>query len=640
MISTPEDRPPHRPWARLLRPRGRWAWQSWAWESWAGFGLGLLLTGLVWWLLGDQNDRLAQSRFQSRARDLTGDIVSRLGAYEQMLHGGVAMMNVAGGRATREDWRIYVSGLHVEERYPGIQGIGYAKRVPAGDREPHEAATRAEGFHSYAVQPDGVRAEYFPVTYLEPFASRNLRAFGYDMHSEPVRRAAMERARATGSAAATGKVRLVQETDRDVQAGFLIYVPVYDLGRPLGTAAERHEALLGFVYSPFRMNDLMRATIDSGMAEGLDLRIYDGDSTEPEALLFAKDSGHRPRFQDVRRIDVSGRPWTLRIASDPAFEASMDTATPRAVLVAGVIISLLLVSVINSVLQDRDRMAELRRSYDALARARAEAEEANAAKSRFLAAASHDLRQPLQTLGIYLHMIGLQLTGERAQGPGAAKLVDAARDAFDATQRMLNSLLDLAMLETGVIRPRLDEVDLPAFLARIGEDIRVEAADKGLAFRASSCDARVTTDPAMLERILRNLLNNALKYTPTGTIRLTCRAGAEFVTIKVQDTGPGIPRDRMHLIFEDFYQIGNPERDRRKGLGLGLATVARLTRLLGYRLRVLSRPGRGAVFMVELPRNVRPPVARDGETAAASPLTAPRREGETRTQDVAGDVAG
>ena len=575
------------------RPRAR---RFRSWESWVVFGLSLLLTGMAWWLLNDQIERQADSRFRARARDLTNDIASRMDTYEQVLRGGVALVDVAGGRVSRTEWRTYVAGLNVEDRYPGIQGIGFAKRVKAADLALHEAAVRAEGYYTYRVTPDSPRSEYFPIVYIEPFASRNLRAFGFDMHAEPKRRAAMERARNLGTAAATSKVTLVQETEEDVQAGFLIYLPAYDRAHPLETPADRHEALIGFVYSPFRMNDLMRPIMKDGIAEDLDVRIYDGTDVAPDALLFEKVSHQTPRFVETRRIDVFGRAWTLRIASTPGFEAGTGSPMPLAVLVAGVIIAMLLVAIINSVLQDRHRMAELRRSYGALAKARAEAEEANAAKSRFLAAASHDLRQPLQTLGIYLHMIG-----EQAEAPILRKLADSARDAFEATQRMLNSLMDIAMLEAGVTRPQLAEVDLAPFLNRISEDLRVEAEAKGLSFRVSSCDVRVTTDPAMLERIVRNLLNNALKYTPTGVIRLACRTGRQGIAIKIQDTGPGIPRDRMHLIFEDFYQIGNPERDRSKGLGLGLAIVARLTRLLGYRLRVLSRPGRGAIFIVDIP---------------------------------------
>ncbi|WP_114861820.1 CHASE domain-containing protein [Azospirillum brasilense] len=566
-----------------------------SWESWVVFGLGLLLTGLAWLLLTEQNHRLAETRFRALSRDLAGDVTERLDTYEQMLQGAVAMVDAGGGQVSRTEWRAYVTGLHVEDRYPGIQGIGYAKRVKASDREQHEASLHAAGFYSYRVTPEGERSEYFPIVYIEPFASRNLRAFGFDMHAEPTRQTAMERARSTGTAAATARLRLVQETEEDVQPGFLIYVPVYDQTLPLTTPADRREALLGFVYSPFRAHDLMRSIMGQGASQLLDIRVYDGAEATPDALMF-DSAPSREAFRDTLRIQVFGRPWTLVLSGTHAFEDSVASATPRAVLFAGLIITLLLVATVNSVLQDRDRMAELRRSYDALARARAEAEQANAAKSRFLAAASHDLRQPLQTLGIYLHMIG-----EQADNARLRKLVDAAGEGFEATQRLLNSLMDIAMLETGVISPQLAELDLPVFLERICEEGRLEAAGKGLGFRVTCGGARVTTDPAMLERIVRNLLSNALKYTHSGTIRVTCRQARGFTAIKVQDTGPGIPQDRLHLIFEDFYQIGNPERDRRKGLGLGLATVARLSRLLGYRVRVLSRPGRGAIFLVEIP---------------------------------------
>jgi len=606
--------PEARPRARMFR----------SWETWVVFGLSLLLTGMAWWLLNDQIDRQADARFRARARDLTTEIASRMDTYEQVMRGAVALVDVAGGRVSRTEWRTYVAGLNVEDRYPGIQGIGYAKRVKAADLALHEAAVRAEGYYTYRVTPDNPRPEYFPIVYLEPFASRNLRAFGYDMHAEPVRRAAMERARDLGTAAATSKVKLVQETEEDVQAGFLIYLPVYDRMHQLETPGDRHEALTGFVYSPFRMNDLMRPIMKDGIAEDLDVEIYDGPAVAPDALLFEKESHHRPRFEETRRIDVFGRTWTLRITSSPGFEAGTGSPMPQAVLVAGAIIAMLLVAIINSVLQDRHRMAELRRSYGALAKARAEAEEANAAKSRFLAAASHDLRQPLQTLGIYLHMIG-----EQAEAPFLRKLADSARDAFEATQRMLNSLMDIAMLEAGVTRPQLAAVELAPFLARISEDLRVEAEAKGLSFRVSSCDVRVTTDPAMLERIVRNLLSNALKYTRTGVIRLACRASQRGIAIKIQDTGPGIPRDRMHLIFEDFYQIDNPERDRRKGLGLGLATVARLTRLLGYRLRVLSRPGRGAIFIVEIPTDAATTGGEADRSAQPSPDSSGRSASNT-----------
>ncbi|HYH36880.1 MAG TPA: CHASE domain-containing protein [Azospirillum sp.] len=567
-----------------------------SWEAALVLALSLTLTGLAAWLLHQQADRQADARFRAQARDLAAAIVGRMDNYEQILRGGVALMDAGGALVTRATWRTYVASLRVEERYPGIQGIGFAERVEPTGIAAHENTIRAEGFPDYRVRPDTPRDAYFPIIYLEPFIGRNLRAFGYDMFSEPVRRAAMEWARDTGHTAASGRVRLVQETGVDEQAGFLIYLPVYDRTLPLDTVEDRRRAIRGFVYSPFRMNDLMDPLMTGQWQEYLDVNIHDGATADPATLLYEANADDAGTRRLVTAADVFGRSWTVDIRATPGFEASADRRAPMAVLVAGLLISVLLVAVTRSLLAERDRTAELRRSYDEAARARAEAEYANAAKTRFLAAASHDLRQPMQTLGIYLHLIS-----EHAAATSMRRLVDGARDGLDAAQRMLTALLDIAALETGAAKPTLRPVDLDAFLGRIARELHVEAEAKGLELRVHLDRLSIDSDPAMLERIVRNLLHNALKYTASGCILLACRPRHGGAVIKVQDTGPGIPRERLHLIFEDFYQVDNPERDRSKGLGLGLATVARLTRLLGYRIGVRSRLGRGAVFTVEIP---------------------------------------
>ncbi|WP_109118392.1 CHASE domain-containing protein [Azospirillum sp. TSO22-1] len=571
-----------------------------SWEAALALILGLSLAALAAWLLYQQADRQADARFRAQAHDLAAAIVERMENYEQILRGGVALMDAGGALVTRATWRTYVASLNVEERYPGIQGIGFAERVAPAEIAAHEITVRGEGFPDYRVQPDTPRDAYFPVVYLEPFSGRNLRAFGYDMFSEPVRRAAMERARDTGRTAASGRVRLVQETGVDEQAGFLIYLPVYDRALPLESVGDRRRAIRGFVYSPFRMSDLMDPLMTGQWQDYLDVHIHDGATADSATLLYdapAEEAGTR---QLVTAVDVFGRSWTVDVRATPGFEASVDQRAPVTVLVAGFLISVLLVAVTRSLLAERDRTAELRRIYDEAARARAEAEYANAAKSRFLAAASHDLRQPMQTLGIYLHLIS-----EHAAAASMRRLVDGARAGFEAAQRMLTALMDTAALETGAAKPALRPIDLDAFLDRIARELHVEAEAKGLELRVHLDRLSIDSDPAMLERIVRNLLHNALKYTASGCILLACRPRQGGAVIKVQDTGPGIPPERLHLIFEDFYQVDNPERDRNKGLGLGLATVARLTRLLGYRIGVRSRPGRGAVFTVEIPAAAR-----------------------------------
>lgn len=202
--------------------------------------------------------RVAGERFAFKAAEAQYAIKQRLLAYEQVLRGGVALFSATDFTVTREMWHIYVAGLAIERNYPGIQGIGFSERVLARDREAHVARIRAAGFPDYRIRPEGARGEYTSIVFLEPFDWRNKRAFGFDMFSEPVRHEAMTRARDQGQPAVSGKVILVQETKEGIQNGFLMYLPVYRPGASVGSVAQRRAALLGYVYAPFRMRDLMQ----------------------------------------------------------------------------------------------------------------------------------------------------------------------------------------------------------------------------------------------------------------------------------------------------------------------------------------------------------------------------------------------
>ncbi len=190
------------------------------------------------------------------ADNVASTVRDRVAQYEQILWGGTAFF-ASGTTVDRRAWRAFVDAQRIHERFPGMLGVGFSLRVPRAQLARHTASVRAEGFPNYAVWPGGARDEYHAIIYLEPFSGSNLRAFGYDMSTNPVQRTAMERARDTGLPAVSGKVVLVQETSKDAQPGFLMYVPVYANGMPHATIAERRAALIGFVYSPFTVNDLM-----------------------------------------------------------------------------------------------------------------------------------------------------------------------------------------------------------------------------------------------------------------------------------------------------------------------------------------------------------------------------------------------
>lgn len=242
-------------------------------------------------------------------------------------------------------------------------------------------------------------------------------------------------------------------------------------------------------------------------------------------------------------------------------------------------------------------MRQLEEAQEGLARARNEAIRANEAKTRFLAAASHDLRQPFQAMRLFHHIVSAAVAATPAS-VAAARLGDAIQSGED----LLNSLLDLSTLEAGVTKVDMREFGLTDVLQTVANDLGGIAAGKGLELRVRSCPVAVRSDPVLLTRMIRNLAINAIRYTERGKVLLGCRARVDHVLIQVWDTGIGIAADKVEQIFEDFYQVDNPERDRSKGIGLGLSIVERMARLLGHDISVRSRPGRGTVFTVKVAR--------------------------------------
>ncbi|HEY0835321.1 MAG TPA: ATP-binding protein, partial [Azospirillum sp.] len=233
---------------------------------------------------------------------------------------------------------------------------------------------------------------------------------------------------------------------------------------------------------------------------------------------------------------------------------------------------------------------------EALAEAHAEAERANRAKTRFLAAASHDLRQPFQAMSLFHHILV-----SRLEEPKQLDIARKLGEALAAGNALLGALLDASALEAGNVQPRIVEFAFQEVAGRLANEIADQAAGNGLEFRMVATSAVVRSDPVLLERILRNLLVNALRYTPSGGILLGCRRRGERLSIEVWDTGPGIAEDQLHRIFEEFYRCGAEQQDGARGLGLGLSTVRRMAQMLDHSVTVRSRVGRGTVFAVTVP---------------------------------------
>jgi len=261
----------------------------------------------------------------------------------------------------------------------------------------------------------------------------------------------------------------------------------------------------------------------------------------------------------------------------------------------------------------------------ALREKKEEAERASHDKSRFLAVASHDLRQPLHALGLYVAELQRKLSGTAQQ-----RLTEQIEHSVEALSALLNALLDISKLDAGAVVPQMRTCGVGAMLKRIVADYQMLANVKNIRLAILPCDVYVTSDPLLLERILANLVSNAIRYTPqNGSVMVACRRRGDFLRIEVRDNGVGISKADQGNIFREFFQLAQPQLDISKGLGLGLAIVDRLVKLLGHRIELRSMPGKGTVFALEVPMATRPGMAAAEVTARLRPYPVENKEMET-----------
>ncbi|AWK87899.1 hybrid sensor histidine kinase/response regulator [Azospirillum thermophilum] len=330
-----------------------------------------------------------------------------------------------------------------------------------------------------------------------------------------------------------------------------------------------------------------------GALNALELAVSDPAALEPLRAAVAVGRDERVEFHSPGTVDTH-----LELRASPVRDE------------AGRLVNL--IAIVRDISEHKRIQAEL-------AEARREADRANVAKSKFLAAASHDLRQPVQSL-----MLLMEVLSARATDAMTRNVLGTMDRALGALKMLLDGLLDVSRLEAGVITPEPADFPVNDLLDRIGANSRPVAVQKKLILHIMPCSAHVHSDPMLLGRILQNLVENALRYTDTGRVLVGCRRRGDRLRIEVWDTGIGIPADKQEDIFQEFVQVGNAGRNRDQGLGLGLAVVRRLAQMMGHRVTLRSEPGRGSVFMVEVPLAAAP-------AAAAVPAAGPAERRATAT---------
>lgn len=563
------------------------------------FLLAMLLTvGFTYYALqnAQEQDRIA---FDSLARRAQSAIVQRMQTYINLLYAGRAFLK-GSENVDRTEWHNFVTALDIATRFPGIQGIGYTVRVPPDRLAAHVAEVRRHDLPTYHVWPAGARPEITSILYLEPMDARNQAAIGYDMYSEPVRREAMARARDTGQPALTGKVSLVQEITEQKQAGFLIYLPVYRKGAPLDTQAQRREALLGYVYAPFRADDLFTGLFGAQRHPNLDFEIYDG-LPSPETLLH----DHNPEvhshdlgtetFQLSIPTTVAGRTWTVLYTSKPEFRANADRGLVLVVFISGTLVSLLLGAITWSLASSRSRALAMATEMTA------ELRKADQAKDEFLSVISHELRTPLNFIMGFGSILQDEVPGEL--NPKQHEYLAKMLNGVDRMLILVNDLLDFAKIQAG----ELDLMPAPADFVPLAKEVHATmkplADQKGISLAFDMPEhLELVVDGPRIVQVLTNLIGNAIKFTSAGgQIVLKSRFDGPDLLTEVIDTGIGIAPEDLPKLFTRFKQLDMSSTRQVGGTGLGLSISKAIVESHGGSIGVHSQKGKGSTFWFRLP---------------------------------------
>ncbi|MBF0236818.1 MAG: CHASE domain-containing protein [SAR324 cluster bacterium] len=640
--------------------------------AWIILCVSLSLTVVAYFLSVSFVQQRRSDQFYFRALEIEIAIKERLDIYEQVLWGGVAFLSQTEN-PTRKRWKNYVEQLNLINQWPGIQGIGFSIPVLPAEKESHVATIRAEGFPEYDIKPTGTRDLYSAIIWLEPFDWRNQRAFGYDMWSNDIRRKAMMRARDQGVAATSGMIMLVQETEKDIQKGFLIYTPLYDQpARTLSSAEDRRAHFVGWVYAPFRMGDLMKGILGSEDTS-IEFEIYDGEQMTYETLLYSSsgrsrpESSQTPGLNRTETITLQGHPWTIYFKTPDDFIFKSDYNQSRFVVIAGTLIDLLLFYVVyslyfvnrkaESIARTMTRELELTkqgleetvktrtgdllqaqedliRQNKVLLHTRDLAEAANKAKSEFLSVMSHEIRTPLNAI------LGMtELLEETSLTTVQQEYSSAIMRSGETLLELVNHVLDLSRIEVNRMELEIITFDLHELIRKHETMIQLSSQKKNLELiyhLAPGVPASLRGDPARLRQILTNLVGNAIKFTEQGSVTLQIEQvqqtesppGEVLLRFSVQDTGIGIPDHRLSSIFDSFTQVDSSTTRKYGGSGLGLTICKKLVELMGGQIHVESKEGDGSRFYFEIPLSIAPP---DNSLKIEKPVATPQLESKART---------
>ncbi|MBS3925292.1 MAG: CHASE domain-containing protein [Nitrosarchaeum sp.] len=544
---------------------------------WAVLVISVLLTVLVTFMIHTSMHNAAEERFNAQIDATVYAIQNRIKTYDQVL-GGASGLFAASEVVTRAEWKYFVENQGAVGRFPGIQGVGVSTIIYDKDHlASHIEQVRNEGFPNYTVWPEGDRKEYHPVFYLEPLDARNQRAFGYDMYSEPTRQAAIELARESGLPTLSGKLTLVQETGIDVQPGFLIYFPLYDNKKSIQSAEDRINAFEGFVYAPFRMNDLM-TNILGDTHNDLVFVICD-ENEDPENIMFdyAKinnidESDIDYTFTKTLTINVDQRNWILKFNALHSLHDDVENPLIVLLLSVGFGLSAALFFIFrahNKILRLTEQSVR---------------EEKMIAIGELSARLVHDIRNPLTAITSWAQLIRLSL--KEKPNEKISNHVDSILDTTERITFQLKNVMDF-------VKAKPKTITSHSLTSLFDESVKSTPIPNEVKITIPKTDLKIECDSSQIIIVFSNLITNSIQaMNGKGNIAVNFEVKKNNVIIEFVDTGPGIPKENMSKIFNPLFTT------KETGIGLGLVSCKSIIENHKGTISVKNNP---TTFTIKLP---------------------------------------
>lgn len=562
-------------------------------------GISLTLSVIITGVAYQQAVALERGRLQVVTERIRADATGQLGTYVSLVRSAVGFFEASNLDVSQDQFRKFLSAIDVRHDYPGILALGFIAKVSAADRPKFEAEQRRRSpdFHIF---PDTPRDPYYVATYLEPDNDSRKRNQGFDPFTEPVRRAALEKARDQAAPAMSGRLILKNEEKEDNAApAFVLFAPIYKVSPPPPTVEGRRKALHGFIAASFRVDDLMRGIRGPTARSQVAFRIYAGNTTDPRDVLMATADfpSDRSGFIKVETISVAGFPWTFEFVTLPDFERESGRARVPLIGVLGVLLSLLLYGFTS--FQARARRADERALHHEREFAK-DLQDMDRAKTRFFSNLSHELRTPLNgILGMNDLLWDTDLSEQ--QKDYLTTIGTCGRTLLD----LISDVLDVSKIEAGKLELKKKPFKLMQPFNGALEVVRGQARGKDLNLYLEWDDGLpryVEGDLIRLRQVLVNLLSNAVKFTRAGSVTVRASHLDERILVEIQDTGVGIARDDISKLFRPFSQVTAAEGvETIQGTGLGLVICKEIVTMMGGTISVTSQLGVGTVFHLDLP---------------------------------------